>query len=152
MAGTGLTAPHRMSREQAAARALACIGVRFRLHGRDPAGGLDCIGLAAHVLGIAGVPSGYRLRSGLTRVLLWFQAAGFAFAAEASPGDLLLARTGPGSVHLLVETGAARVHADAGLGRVAGFSAACPWPVAAIVSAPWLDPSPLSPGGTAWPP
>ena len=33
------------------ARARGCVGARFRLHGRDPATGLDCVGLAAIAIG-----------------------------------------------------------------------------------------------------
>ena len=48
--------------EVALMRARAAIGARFRLHGRDPESGLDCVGLAGHALGITGLPSGYALR------------------------------------------------------------------------------------------
>ena len=42
--------------DTALARAAAgCLGVRFRLHGRDPATGLDCLGLLGAALVATGV-------------------------------------------------------------------------------------------------
>lgn len=99
-----------------AARAL--IGVRFRLHGRDPATGLDCVGLAAAAAGVA-APTGYALRGGdPERIARACRAAGFAPAEDMRPGDLLLLRPGPGQLHLAVKTEAGFVHADAGLRRI----------------------------------
>ncbi|WP_218277309.1 hypothetical protein, partial [Pseudomonas sp. FW305-67] len=65
----------RMTRaDRVAQAALGSVGARFRLHGRDPATGLDCIGLAAHALQAGGfngeVPDGYALRGGdLARIM-----------------------------------------------------------------------------------
>ena len=53
--------------ERFAAQAEALVGTPFRLGGRDPATGLDCIGIAACALGRAGgevhSPTGYALRN-----------------------------------------------------------------------------------------
>lgn len=49
-----------------AAAAASFVGAPFRLHGRDPARGLDCVGLVAAALAATGrparAPSGYRMR------------------------------------------------------------------------------------------
>jgi cell wall-associated NlpC family hydrolase len=112
--------------------ALAAVGARFRLHGRDAATGLDCVGLAALALragGYAGpVPTGYRLRGAVPVALL---DAAMARCDGARAGDLLLFRSGPGQAHLAVRTAGGFVHADAGLGRVVERPGEAPWPLVA---------------------
>lgn len=116
----------------AAARAL--IGTPFRLHGRDPAYGVDCVGLICVALGGAGVridgPSGYRLASGTIRQ---FEAAARAAkleaATQAEAGDVLLCRIDCRQWHLGIASGDGLIHADAGLGRVVERPGAVPWPV-----------------------
>ena len=118
--------------ERVAAAALAIVGARFRLHGRDPATGLDCVGVVAVALRAAGhvgpVPDGYRLHSGDARrfAACW---AGLMAADGAAVGDVLLCRAGAGQVHLAVRAGAGIVHADAMLRRVVERPGAVPWPV-----------------------
>lgn len=112
-----------MSGARALAAARAAVGARFRLHGRDPATGLDCVGLAALAMRAEGfegkVPSGYALRSGdAARAIREIDAAGLERAADARPGDLLLLRTGPGQLHFAIDAGSGIVHADAMLRRV----------------------------------
>ena len=101
------------------AAALALVGSRFRLHGRDPATGLDCVGVVALAAGVD-APTGYALRGGslelVDRVL---QESGFFQVLEAAPGDLVLMQPGPGQLHLGVRTAGGFVHADMGLRRVA---------------------------------
>ena len=117
-----------MSAVVAAAR--AAIGVRFRLHGRDPATGLDCVGLAAIALGEATVPSGYALRGGdPARVAAMIDAFGLMPIADARAGDLLLCASGPGQLHLAIDSGAGVIHADAMLRRVVERPGPVPWPV-----------------------
>lgn len=100
------------------ARARACVGARFRPWGRDPALGLDCVGLAGVALGVA-VPRDYALRGGeVAAVTARIAAAGLARVDEAGPGDLVLVGEGAGQLHLAVMTEAGFVHADARLGRV----------------------------------
>ena len=124
-----------MSGRLVAAAALALVGSRFRLHGRDPATGLDCVGLVAAALAAAGwrgrVPTGYALRGG--------EAAGVADLIEGSlsridgspaAGDIVLVRPGPAQLHLLVVAGRGFVHADASLRRVVERPGTPPWPVA----------------------
>lgn len=100
------------------------VGVRFRLHGRDAATGLDCVGVvcaAYHLAGheFAGVPDAYRLRGhGARNAEQWLAAAGLCHAVEAMAGDVLLADMGLGQLHLLIGGPGAVVHAHAGLRRV----------------------------------
>ena len=113
-----------------AARARSAIGARFRLHGRDPASGLDCVGLAAFALGHDAVPSGYALRSGdAARVGDVAEAMGLRRVANRAAGDLLLLAAGPGQLHLAIDSGDGIIHADALLRRVVERPGAIPWPV-----------------------
>ncbi|HKR91915.1 hypothetical protein [Novosphingobium sp.] len=106
-----------------AARAL--IGVPFRLHGRDPETGLDCIGVLQAALAACGLPAdlpnGYTLRSrGIPDM------AGIAVRlglreteAPIRAGVVVMLRPGPLQHHLAIATTAGRfVHAHAGLRRV----------------------------------
>jgi cell wall-associated NlpC family hydrolase len=108
-----------------AAAAEALVGTPFRLHGRDPATGLDCIGVFAAAMASSGrpvaVPNGYALR---LRDLSAFEplAARFGFAettGPAFPGDVLMFAIGPVQFHLgIAARGGRLVHAHAGLRRV----------------------------------
>lgn len=101
-----------------AARARALVGTRFRLHGRDPATGLDCIGLVAAATGVP-ARTGYALRGGDPREIeAVLRAAGFVRASAIAPGDVVLSRPGPGQLHLGVSSATGTVHADATLRRV----------------------------------
>ncbi|QZH76359.1 MAG: C40 family peptidase [Erythrobacter sp.] len=106
-----------------AARAL--LGTPFRLYGRDPASGVDCIGLVACSLVACGqeVPEipRYALRNlSLSPFLGLLAEAGFApVTTQVQPGDLLLLKPSPGQFHLAIAVdGRAIAHAHAGLGRV----------------------------------
>jgi hypothetical protein len=121
-----------MSAALAAAR--EALGARFRLHGREAASGLDCVGLAALALraeGLEGaVPSGYALRSGHLRAAeAALAAAGLVRADAPRAGDLLLMQAGPGQLHLGIDSGSGLVHADARLRRVVERPGVPPWPV-----------------------
>lgn len=126
-----------MSGDALAAAAERLVGTPFRLHGRDPARGLDCVGLVAAALAAIGrgafAPVGYRLRqAGIERFIAAASRSGLAAAAGAiEPGDVLLARPGPAQHHLVIAaTAGGFVHAHAGLGRVVLTPApAPPWPV-----------------------
>lgn len=110
-----------------AAAAERLVGCRFRLHGRDPETGLDCIGLLAASLRAIGCkadfPTGYRLRTSAWPGLADMAADhGFAIATgTAAPGDVLFLRPGPGQLHLAITAPAPGwlVEAHAGLGKVA---------------------------------
>lgn len=123
------------------AAARRALGVRFRLHGRDPAYGLDCVGLAALAVRAGGgqaiIPTGYALRSGDSdAAAAMIEAAGLIRADHGQPstqaGDLLLCRAGPGQLHLVIDSGAPGggfIHADAQLRRVVERPGPPPWPV-----------------------
>jgi hypothetical protein len=105
-----------VSEVEAAARRL--VGCRFRLHGRDPATGLDCVGVVACATGLEAV-SGYALRTAnADRVIRLIEAAGLRRSASAAAGDVLLMRVGACQLHLAIRTGTGIVHADASLRRV----------------------------------
>lgn len=119
-----------MSADAIVARARGCLGARFRPQGRDPALGLDCVGLAGVAFAIEALPGGYALRGGeAADVASAILAAGLRPVADACIGDLVLARCGPGQLHLAVLVPGGFVHADAGLGRVVERPGALPWPV-----------------------
>lgn len=107
------------------AGALALVGAPFRLHGRDAAHGLDCIGVIAAALRAAGwsgeVPSGYALRGGdADAVAARFDAVLMRRQPgdDGAAGDVMLFRVGPGQLHGAVRVTGGIVHADAGLRRV----------------------------------
>lgn len=119
-----------------AAAAEALVGTPFRLHGRDPANGLDCVGVVAAAFAAGGhhpsLPRGYGLRN--AAVSRWLDLARVAGMVEADdegrPGDVVLVRPGPGQHHLLVAIDRNRfVHAHAGLRRVVVQPGPLPWPV-----------------------
>ncbi|MET4896188.1 peptidoglycan endopeptidase [Sphingomonadaceae bacterium jetA1] len=114
-----------MSRVEHAARAL--IGVRFRLHGRDPAHGLDCVGLVAAATG-RDAPSGYGWRSGHAGRAMALLDTRFS-RGGAWAGGVLLLRAGPGQLHLAIGVADGIVHADAALRRVVWRPGTPPWPL-----------------------
>lgn len=108
------------------------IGVPFRLHGRDPASGLDCVGLVAASLAAIGrapvPPQGYALRMlALGPLLPFAEASGLQPVDDG--GDVLLVRAGPLQPHLLVMAPGGAVHAHAALGRVVFLPGDPEWPV-----------------------
>lgn len=114
-----------MSGAALAAAAASLVGTRFRLHGRAPDTGLDCVGLLAASLAAIGraapLPNGYRLRArSLPGVEAAAQTCGFLPASGGiRAGDVLLVRPGPCQFHLVIAATHGRfVHAHAGLKRV----------------------------------
>lgn len=121
-----MTDRQRADGEAIARAASALIGTRFRLHGRDPDYGLDCIGVVGEALAGAGfrirTPHDYSLRN--SRIAGFLQFAGMAGLQPAQlpaiAGDIVLTRPGPAQFHLLVYTGQNTfIHAHAGLRKVA---------------------------------
>lgn len=111
----------------------ALVGTRFRLHGREPETGLDCIGLFAAALAAIGkpapIPTGYTLK--LRNPDLWLPdpaVCGFGIADDAiTPGDVLLLELGPCQQHLVIAVEAGRfIHANAGLRRIVEGSGPLP--------------------------
>lgn len=118
--------------EALAAAAMGLIGVRFRLHGRDPAMGLDCVGVVAEAMRRAGtepvVPAGYRLRTVSVSGLLPFVEANHFEPVQPSGADVVLVMVNPVQPHLVIRAHDGFVHAHAGLGRVTFLPGSLPWP------------------------
>ncbi len=128
-----MTVPARLTLARAAQ---AFEGTPFRLHGRDPQTGLDCLGLLAAALASLGrscpLPNGYHLRNrDATALLPEPTALGFELGrGPGEPGDVLLLQPGPAQFHLAIALEAGRfVHAHAGIGRVVISAGTLPWPV-----------------------
>lgn len=116
-----------MSGAALAAAAAALVGTRFRLGGRDPASGLDCIGLlhaASAALGRPlALPVGYPLR--VRDLAAWLPDPArlglglVPVAGPPQPGDVVLLAPGPAQVHLAIAANSGGwVHAHAGLRAV----------------------------------
>lgn len=119
-----------------AAAAESFLGCPFRLHGRDPDTGLDCVGLVLCGLKLAGLksvaPAYYGLRNtNCEKQLAAIPASGFAPISEKPEcGDLLVVHPGPAQWHLLVVTqGQQYVHAHAGLRKVVQSQLPTLWPI-----------------------
>lgn len=117
--------------------ALDLIGVPFRMHGRDPATGLDCVGVAVAALGMIGrpatPPSNYTLRGGRLEVFDgWAAGCGLVVAAlqeAAATGDIVLCAPAPRHFHVMIDAGQVLVHAHLGLRRVVAVPPPIDWPV-----------------------
>lgn len=114
----------------------ALVGTRYRLHGRDPATGLDCVGLLSATLTAIGrtpvLPAGYALRMHrLPGLDPFLQGCGLALAdGPPAPGDVMLTRVGACQFHLLIAgRGGRLIHAHAGLRRVVAMPGPPAWPV-----------------------
>ena len=112
-------------------------GTPFRLHGRTPASGLDCVGLVACALERCGwavhVPRTYGLRNRTIAGLLRFAPDnGCITVTSGLPrrGDLMLVSPGPAQHHLMIALKAPLIiHAHAGLRRVVIQPAQPDWPL-----------------------
>ena len=112
-------------------RAREVIGAKFRLGGRDPRFGLDCVGLVAWALE-ADAPAGYGLRGGVPERVMALLDARLARVDAVAPGDVLLFAAGPGQLHLAIASERGMIHADAGLRRVVERPGVTPWPVLGV--------------------
>lgn len=98
---------------------MALVGTRFRPQGRDPASGLDCIGLVICAFELSPVEHPrYRLTDGnwddIERALLpWFEQA----QSKERPSDVVVFRL-PRCFHFGVLAPQHLVHADLTIGRV----------------------------------
>ena len=94
--------------ERLAEAALGLVGTPFRLHGRAPASGLDCVGVIVAALRAAGheceLPTGYRLRTGeWPSADDWALRHGFGpVTRPCTAGDILMLKPGPGQLHLAI--------------------------------------------------
>ena len=108
-----------------ASEAEGLVGSPFRLHGRDPEHGLDCVGVALVALRRCGIGApdtgGYTLRLGEPARFAQ-RARGYGFEPACGnllPGDLVFLRPSPCQLHLaIVSMQGGIVHAHAGLRRV----------------------------------
>lgn len=105
--------------------AVGLLGAPFRLHGRDPATGLDCVGVVCAALAATGakpmVPRGYSLRN--VAVDQWLDMATRSglvpSAGPIMPGEVLLVAVGACQHHLAIaEDRDGIIHAHAGLRQV----------------------------------
>jgi len=123
-----------------AVAAEALVGARFRLHGRDPATGLDCVGVLEVALRDAGLPCPLPSTPPFTYALKMRdvgacvrQAGAWGFAPAGGPvlpGDVLLFHLGPCQYHLVIAArGGGFVHAHAGLRRVIHAARLPEWPL-----------------------
>ncbi|MEL7739440.1 NlpC/P60 family protein [Citromicrobium bathyomarinum] len=142
-----------MDRASRIARAAGdLVGTPFRLQGRDPSIGLDCIGVVLASLAAAkitlAVPADYRPQR--RRFTFPHEALAAAGLIEAHgprrAGDLLLVQTAPAQVHAAVAVDGHRIiHAHAGLRRVVESPLPDHWRVLACWR-PASDPQ----GDTSW--
>lgn len=107
------------------AAATSLIGTPFRLHGRDPSSGVDCVGILDWSLREIGrrpsLPRGYRLRN--SSVDMWFECAKSCGLRPVDGairvGDIILVSPSPGQFHLMIaEASDTFIHAHAGLKKV----------------------------------
>lgn len=116
------------------AAALAMVGAPFRLHGRMPEHGVDCVGLVQLAYRQAGhranAPLAYGLRSGNDgHAGRWLAEAGLRSVDDTGQGDVVLVRPGPLQLHLMIAVPDGHVHAHAGIGQVVETPGEAPWPV-----------------------
>ncbi|MBA3729952.1 MAG: peptidoglycan endopeptidase [Sphingomonas sp.] len=118
-------------------RARALVGTRFVAQGRDPAVGLDCVGLAllAYDHDRSGVSDDYRLSGAHRRAILDLAKASFRRVARSRrrAGDLLMLCPGTGQWHLAVWTGNGVIHADIVQRKIVERPGPPDWPIAAVL-------------------
>lgn len=114
-----------MTPRRLARAAETLVGTPFRLHGRDPATGLDCLGLLSAAMARAGrpisLPTGYPLR--IIQLDRWMPdplTCGLRPArGRFACGDVVLLQPGPVQFHLAIaDRSLGWVHAHAGLRKV----------------------------------
>jgi cell wall-associated NlpC family hydrolase len=124
-----------MSGAALAQAARELVGTRFRLHGRDVATGIDCIGVLGATLSAIGrkpvLPLSYGLRNlDVAQFAAFAQRNHLMDVQDEETGDVILFRVGPVQFHLAVDVGGGRlVHAHAGLRRVVMGTAGDEWTV-----------------------
>ncbi|MGF1549185.1 MAG: peptidoglycan endopeptidase [Sphingomonadaceae bacterium] len=136
-----------MTGEEIVARARACIGARFRPQGRDPAHGLDCIGVAMMAMDLprARAPRYYNLRSSDPALVnREFSACGFLRVVPkmARVGDLLVTEVEGRQLHIVLLTPKGYLHADVRHRRVVEVPGPLPWPIVSAWRHPEATPEP----------
>ncbi len=104
--------------------AAACVGARFRLQGRDPEIGLDCVGLILWCarqceLPVSHVPD-YTLTSRAEAMEPHLLLAGFRQLTDLRelPGDVMIFQMPGGMSHVAVCSAQGMIHADMRFRRV----------------------------------
>jgi cell wall-associated NlpC family hydrolase len=126
-----------MSGNELAHAAESFVGASFRLHGRDPIMGLDCVGLVLLAMAEIGrpirLPVSYALRNLEPERFMQLPAAAGFFEpddVELDDGDVLVFAPGAAQLHLaIVAIGGGIIHAHAGLRRVVRTPFPLPWPI-----------------------
>lgn len=122
--------------DDAVRRARALVGSPFRPQGREPATGLDCVGLVLSTFGISpdSVRRNYRLRGGHRPEIEAGLMRQFRKVARntSRPGDVLLCAISNDQLHLAISCGASFVHAEARLRRIVETPGRPPWPVVGV--------------------
>ncbi len=136
---------------RAFAAAQALVGARFRLHGRQPATGLDCVGVVLAAYAAAGAPlvaqagpdaapADYPLRGWpLARALALVERSALVPVLPGAAlrcGDVALILPGAGQIHFAMLGVTTMVHAHAALRRVV----AVPMPPGAASLRRWRHP------------
>jgi hypothetical protein len=115
------------------AAARACVGTRFRLHGRTPGLALDCVGVvlaaAAAVPVALPILPAYRLAGPLPDIAAILTEIGATPTAAMAAGDILVVAPTPHQRHFGIVTQLGLVHAHAGLDRVVEGPIDLAWPV-----------------------
>lgn len=110
--------------EKFACAAQSCVGAPFRLQGRDPSIGLDCVGLIAWCARACALPVDhlptYTLTSEASELVPHLVAAGFDLRDAAWPqvGDVMIFDMNNRRNHVAVCTNLGMVHADMRFRRV----------------------------------
>lgn len=122
--------------EMIAAKALRAVGTPFRLHGRKPGTALDCVGLAAHALGLRDVPTNYSLKGTYYSIIRTYMGdngvSELLTECVLRDGDLALVQCTSRHHHLMIRASNGWVHAHAGLRRVVHMPDPSPWPITAL--------------------
>lgn len=112
------------------------VGCSFKLYGRDPISGVDCVGLLLCSLRAIGAPilepEQYSLRNlSVEAQVECAPALGLEEASGRSrTGDVLLFQLATSQYHLgIVSTGQGLIHAHAGLRRVVISPTLTSWPI-----------------------
>jgi len=111
------------------------VGATFRLHGRDPVAGLDCLGLVVVAMAEIGRPVRVPIRYALKNLdieryrRLPADAGLIEVEAPLEEGDVVLLETGPAQAHIAIVATGGIVHAHAGLRRVVHTPFPLPWPL-----------------------
>lgn len=116
-------------------RARSLVGVKFRPQGRDPATGLDCVGVLLWTFGIAPelVRRNYRIRGAHRSeieetIRRWFAPVD---RGQLRPGEVALFTIGASQSHLAITCGGTLIHADARLRKVVEAPMRAAWALTA---------------------